>query len=414
MLSQRFLLSAFLGLAAISPHVQAQNIAIDPAKVTQDFEGWGISLCWWGHQVGRWTDANLTPLIDIVVNPDTGLGYTIFRYNIGGGDNPAHTHLNQYKALPGYKKTETGAYDWTADPYQRKVAQMLQTRGKNTLFEAFSNSPPWWMTKNQCSAGMQDGSDNLKPEYFEAFADYLTEVTKHLQDDMGFRFRTIAPLNEPTSNWWTGTSQSQEGCGFTNNQPRLIKLLAQKIKAKNLSVGISTADETSIALAVSGLAKYDDSALSVVSQLNTHSYNGWEKRKDYGALAAKYKKTLWMSETGPLNKPSGGDQLDVALWMADVIIRDIKEMKANAWVDWQLIDVAPAWRSIDANQTAQTFKPNKRFYMHCNFSRFIRPGAKILESTVVNTLVAQVPETGNLVVVILNPDNAAKSYTPHS
>lgn len=137
-------------------------INLDPALSQQDFEGWGVSLCWWGNQVGRWSDAKLTPLIDLVVNPDTGLGYNIFRYNIGGGDNPAHNHLAQYKAIPGYKATEIGAYDWNADPYQRKVAQLLSTRGRNVILEAFSNSPPWWMTQNQCSGGAQDGSDNLK------------------------------------------------------------------------------------------------------------------------------------------------------------------------------------------------------------------------------------------------------------
>ncbi|MEO7424302.1 MAG: glycoside hydrolase, partial [Fibrobacteria bacterium] len=268
----------------------------------------------------------------------------------------------------------------------------------------------WWMTKNQCSGGMEDGSDNLKPDYFEAFADYLTDVTKHLQDSSGFRFRTLEPLNESSSNWWTGTSQAQEGCGFANNQAKLMKTLAVEIKAKNLAIGVSAADENSISLALSGLQKYDDSALSILAQLNTHSYSGWDKRKEYGQKAISLKKRLWMSESGPLNRPAGGDLLDVSLWMADMIIKDVKEMQANAWIDWQLIDASANWRSIDANQTAQSFAPNKRFYMHCNFSRFIRPGSKILQSPAENTLAALVPETGNLVVVVLNPETAARNY----
>lgn len=103
--------------------------------------------------------------------------------------------------------------------------------------------------------------------------------------------------------------------------------------------------------------------------------------------------------------------MDVSLWMADVIIRDIREMQVNAWLDWQVIDASAAWRSIEVNQSRQTFAPNKRFFMHGNFSRFIRPGSKILATGAGNILAALVPETGNLVVVILNPDNAAKSYS---
>src|SRR5690606_2877907 len=106
-----------------------------------------------------------------------------------------------------------------------------------------------------------------------------------------------------------------------------------------------------------------------------HTYSGWEKRSAFAALGPLHKKRLWASESGPLHRPAGGSQLDVSLWMADVIIRDIREMQVNAWLDWQVIDASAAWRSIEVNQSRQTFAPNKRFFMHGNFSRFIRPGS---------------------------------------
>lgn len=406
------LLGASTCIAVLAPLAPAQiALAPDPAKVQQDFEGWGVSLCWWGHQVGRWNEANLIRLIDKVVNVDTGLGYNLFRYNIGGGDHPSHTHLAEFKAIPGYKPTQNGAYDWKADPYQRKVAALLQARGKNVVFEAFANSPPWWMTKNQCSGGNAGGSDNLLPEHFETFAEYLAEVSRFLQDSSGLRIRTLTPFNEPSSTWWTGTDKTQEGCGFANNQARMVKLLAQKIKAKNLPIGLSAADENSIAQALSGLQKYDDSALAVLTQLNTHSYAGVDKRKDLAIKAAALKKPLWVSESGPLNLPTGSTAYDATLFMADKILNDLKDMKVNAWLDWQLIDAGANWRSLDFNQSQQTFTPNKNFYMHAHFSRFIRPGSKILEGAAEGTLLVHVPETGNLVIVLLNTSTAEKNYS---
>jgi O-glycosyl hydrolase len=395
-----------LGLAS---HGQTA-VSIDPTLTRQAFEGWGTSLCWWAHGVGRWSDANLDPLIGRITDPDTGLGYSIFRYNIGGGDQPAHAHFRQYGDVPGYKPTESGPYDWTADAYQRKVAGKLAARARDAVWEAFSNSPPWWMTKSGCTGGNSDGSDNLKTEYFDDFAEYQTEVVKHFRDAWGISFRTVTPFNEPSARWWTGQNKNQEGCGFRDNQPRMVKILGQSLKAKGLmGTGISAPDENSIADAVARLSAYDDSALAVVTQFNAHSYNGKDHRQDFAALAGRLAKKSWQSESGPLVWP-GGNQMDVSLWMADVIIKDLRDMKVNAWLDWQILD-GGVWGSFSPNYSQQRATPNKRFYMHAQFSRFIRPGSRILASDGDNTLAALVPSTGNLVVVILNAQVAPADYT---
>ena len=56
---------------------------------------------------------------------------------------------------------------------------MLKIKEKrpDAIFEAFSNSCPYYMTYSGCCAGHTDASaDNLKPEYYEAFAHYLVDV----------------------------------------------------------------------------------------------------------------------------------------------------------------------------------------------------------------------------------------------
>ncbi|GAE90776.1 alpha-L-arabinofuranosidase II precursor [Acetivibrio straminisolvens JCM 21531] len=71
----------------------ATTVTIDPDATYQTIEGWGASLCWWGNQIGRWSADNRNKLIEKIVSPTDGLGYNIFRYNIGGGDNPGHNHM---------------------------------------------------------------------------------------------------------------------------------------------------------------------------------------------------------------------------------------------------------------------------------------------------------------------------------
>ncbi|GAA3257856.1 hypothetical protein GCM10020258_18420 [Sphingomonas yabuuchiae] len=49
------------------------------------FEGWGTALAWFAHVTGGWPEAERTRLADLFYGPQ-GLGWTIARYNIGGGN----------------------------------------------------------------------------------------------------------------------------------------------------------------------------------------------------------------------------------------------------------------------------------------------------------------------------------------
>ncbi|HNY32390.1 MAG TPA: glycoside hydrolase [Fibrobacteria bacterium] len=395
---------AFLPLGS----ARAVTVVVDPKVVHQTFEGWGTSLCWWAELAGKWSEANRERLIGAIVDPDTGLGYNCFRYNIGGGDQPGHTHLAEDRAVPGFKKTETGNYDWSADSYQRNILLGIAARAKNPIFEAFSNSPPWWMTISGCVSGNANGADNLKPTHFGKFAEYLVDVSKHYRDVHGITFRTIEPFNEPSAGWWKSNG-GQEGCGFKSNQAKMVKELGRQLVAKGLypTTTVSAGDETSLEQAVSQLKGYDDSAFLFLSQINAHSYSGWSSRPRLDSIARSRRKNLWQSESGPLNK--GSDNSNIALWMSDVIIQDLRGMKPNAWIDWQLGDPSENWMSIRLDHSKQTFGYTARYYMHAAFSRFIRPGSRIVESSDANSVAAITPG-GDLVVVLRNAASSAISY----
>ena len=40
-----------------------------PQVVMQHFDGWGVSLCWWAGQCGKWSDAKIDEIIDWLVSP---------------------------------------------------------------------------------------------------------------------------------------------------------------------------------------------------------------------------------------------------------------------------------------------------------------------------------------------------------
>lgn len=95
--------------------------------------------------------ADRTKVLDLLFSKTVGLGLNIIRYNIGGDFNKANspqflvkTPL-RYRAMEGFKKSPTAAYNWSSDAGQRAVLLGAKARGADT-FIAFANSPPWWMT----------------------------------------------------------------------------------------------------------------------------------------------------------------------------------------------------------------------------------------------------------------------------
>ena len=411
--SRIFLSGCLIATYTISAASQTK-ITVDPATIHQRFEGWGTSLCWWANLEGSGSAEYRDKIADILIDPDSGLGFTIFRYNIGGGDQPGHNHMRTGGAIPGYKPTETGPYDWTADQYQRNMVAALAQKGaqkkQEIIWEAFSNSPPWWMTQSGCAAGNVNGADNLKTDFFDDFADYLTEVVKHFRDDWEITFRTVEPFNEPSAGWWTAEN-NQEGCGFKAGQSRMVKELGKSLVGKGLfpATSVSAADENAVNQAVAGLAAYDDSAFSYMTQISTHTYYGRTAANftNLKNLAATKGKILWQSETGPL---AGTGSQDIAMLMSQYIVQDLRMLKPAAWLDWQTVG-SGSWGTFQVNRTTLALVPTRRYYMQAAFSRFIRPGSLFIESSDSNSLAALVPSTGNCVLIIRNGGTSSINYT---
>jgi len=251
-------LSRFLGGANA-----ASSVHVDPTARYQTVEGWGTSLAWWGHVIGGWSDATRNEIADLVFNPTNGLGLTVARYNIGGGDDPTHHHMRPGGDIPGYQPAR-GVWDWDADANQRWVLQAARARGA-TVCEAFSNAPPYWMTHGGCAAGSSDGGDNLREEDIDAFAAYLAEVLAHVRDAWGTTFRTIEPFNEPSSTWWK-TGNNQEGCHFSQDMQRaVVASLSRQLAARGLAnTAIAVADENNIDEMAAAFDAYDPATRALV------------------------------------------------------------------------------------------------------------------------------------------------------
>lgn len=99
-------------------------------------------------------------------------------------------------ATESFKDGPNEPFDWTRDPRQRAILQRAKELGVDT-FEAFSNSPPEWMTISGCSKGNPSGGilrNNLDAINASLFADYATEVIHHFHTTWNITFDYYAPL----------------------------------------------------------------------------------------------------------------------------------------------------------------------------------------------------------------------------
>lgn len=415
-MNQRYILIGLL-LAALHLGSRADTFSIDASKRSAPFEGWGVSLCWWANMCGRWDDGQVEQLVDWLVSPQ-GLNYRIFRYNIGGGDDPQNRHCQPHHMgrgkglraeMEGFQDGPGEPYHWERDEAQRRIMLMIKRKRPDAIFEAFSNSAPWWMTLSGCVGGNTPATaDNLRPDMYEAFAHYLVDVCRHYRDRYGLEFRSLEPFNEPVTDYWYANG-SQEGCHFSpREQVKLIQVLHPILQQSGLSTVIAASDETSVEQAIRTLRVYHDAAvLPLIGQWNTHTYGGsLEAKQELHSLAKRLGVKLWQSETG-----NGGRGIHGNLMMAQRLIDDIRTLRPAAWLDWQYVEEGnDQWSLVSTGRTWHEYTRHHNYYIRQQFSRFIREGYTFVETASPHSLAALSAGGDELVIVALNTTRQAEPY----
>ena len=294
----------------------------------------------------------------------------------------------------GSENSSSWTYDWTRDEPQRRCLLGARQRGAHT-FEAFANSPPFFMTKSGRASGAGWGcAANLPRDRIDDFARYLVDVVAHYERAYGLRFSSVAPFNEPREiAWWAGTNQ--EGCRFRlPDQRRVVRSLAARLRDAGLAaaaaaapgnssssspsspppppssgVRIAVSDENRIDRALSSLEatlgrrlvvryrKGDGQPyaklkgltaeeLALVGHVSTHAYAGLEARLPLRVVAEAAGVDVWMSEVGYGNAPPS--RPESATHIAENIAADVNRMRSCAWVYWQGVEDSDggSWRGL--------------------------------------------------------------------
>ena len=408
------------------------NIDINNSSPTNGgiFEGWGTSLCWWANRLG-FSEKLINDSARLFFSKEEGLGLNIMRYNIGGGDDPTHNHIKRTDSeMPGWWKydQESKSFVFNSDTDHNQINMMLQcykASGDDAYVEAFSNSPPYYMTVSGCSSGSKNAiTTNLKKSQIVPFAKYLAEVCDYIQTNYNIKIKSLAAMNEPFTNYWRYFSEKQEGCHISPGkmQSSVLIATANALRERGLhDITVTATDETNTKLQLKALRKLSAEALDVVGRVSTHTYE--KATAKVGDLAREKGKNIWMSETD-WSSTSGENagEMAPALWLSEKIIEDMNTIKPSAWVIWQIVasyisrvpdhkgrldmpslpDLTQGfWGTAFADIDKEEIYLSQKYYAFGQFSRYIRPGMTIVH-TGKTSLGAYDKATDRLVLVCVN------------
>ena len=436
------------------------------ARGAYGFQGWGTSLAWWANVIGggAWNmvrggveDALFGTSAD-----GQHLGLNVVRYNIGASpQNQDQLGSGCPRVKPAYQipATQTdplASVNLNLDAFQ--VATLRDARriiGDSGVYEAFANSPPWWLTNNHCVSG------NLAPVFrpvdvldtqaqVDAYVSYLINVIDEFHRE-GIDFDRIEPFNEPGSEdftrdirWGQCTSgvNCQEGAHFSvAKQDAVVTALCRRLAERKLAVPqISAPDGNSPDETADAFKAYGSLAQACVLQVNTHSYRSstivppkfnlrpydGNRRRDVAALAGGDRR-VWMSEfgTGPSGNVPPQNDIGAGLTLARQLAADMKYLRPRAWVYWQAVEDTGGWGLLEIpgfySNSGNSPIFTKRFYALEQYSRFIRPGYTIISandpardatdpSEKATTVAAASPDAQRIVVTAVN-DGSERTAT---
>ncbi|NYI03863.1 RICIN domain-containing protein [Allostreptomyces psammosilenae] len=441
--------------AAAGQAAQSVTVTPDPSYQGQEFEGWGTSLVWFANATGDYPDEIREELARLLFS-DEGLALNIARYNIGGGNAPDVTdYLRPGGAVEGWWQAPEGTTRedtdwWDADnpAHWNEDADATQRwwidRIKEDIdhWEAFSNSPPWFMTvSGYVSGGFDANTDQLRSDSVDDFAEYLVGAVERLEEAHGIEVDTLDPFNEPNTNYWSTrlgpdgepVGGRQEGAHIGPElQQTVIRALAAELDGADTDAVISAMDETNPGLFARNWESYPADVRDLVAQLNVHTY-GTAGRTTVRDIAKGADRPLWMSEVEGDWGEGRQDFEDMSsgLGLAQRIVDDLRELEPTAWVFWQPVEdydnMAPGgesphggnWGSIQlpfdctAEDTLATcpIRTNTKYHTARNFTHFIQPGDRLIQTDDTASVAAVAASGREATVVHVNDATVARTVT---
>jgi glucuronoarabinoxylan endo-1,4-beta-xylanase len=373
---------AALLLAASLPGGSAlgqANITLTESTKYQTIEGMGafMSIAPWKVRSGPFyvdVDLDAVGFYDTIIGE---LGVTMFRTGVeSDGFEPSAGTFNR------------GALSGTISR-MKKLMATANRLGEPINFMSSCWSPPGWM-KASGSASCTEGAPalnattcKLSTGMEDDLGRHFAEFVKTIRDSTGKDLYAFSIQNE------AAFSEPYESCVYDGPRYRdVLKVVAPLIRAVAPNLRFFGAEHMSWAFpnTFETFLRSDATALGYMHAWAVHGYtNGIQT--DTGAYSGSTPtdKVFWMTETSGSGYGSGINDWTGAMSLGQSILSYLRGGRMTLWTWWSLQDIcgtagceatALSEYCLLANGT-----PTAKYYVSRHFYRFIRPGARQIQST---------------------------------
>lgn len=396
------------------------TVTVDASKEYQTIQGFGA----FGGVRPYWeappfhTNEFLNYLLD-------DLGATIVRTNIFWDLEPVNENNSSTQLDLGKFNYKAGSNLARQLPYYKA----LKEAGLKKLI-ATSWTPPEWMKLhddpdripkecyncNNCAQGdprRKVCGGRLDPKYYKEYAEYLVAYVKILQE-AGIDLFALSLQNEPYfANPFESSVVKPDEYGSLLNfvgarfreEGLTTKLFGPEHMAewswgvqKNYVSNIFSSGEGNRYLDIYAVHGYVDGV-----EPDFGSAEGWTSLKDN--ISEKFGKPLWMTETSGYPQTFEG-----AMKLAQSMYLALRFGEISAWVYWSISAEPGSEFALMANG-----EPTVLYYASKQFFRYIRPGARRLETNSndpeVLPLAFQNSAEGSMTLLFINNADAEKTVT---
>jgi glucosylceramidase len=391
------------------PGVENHAVNLYPGVKYQEIMGFGGAITEAaGYVFSKMSGEKQREILDAYYGQE-GNQYTMARASIDSCD----FSLGNYSAVTDPNDETFATFTLKRDEqYVLPLLRRAQETAKKSLALMLSPwSPPAFMKSN----GQKNGGGYLMPEYYGQWASYICRYIKEYQA-RGYNIAMVTVQNEPKA------VQKWDSCVYTAEEEKVFlrDFLYPALEKNNLTdVGICIWDHNKERVYERAKDIIDDKTNKMVKGVAFHWYSG--EHFDAVRLVAEQfpdKKLVFTEGCVEYSRFGADDQLAHARMYAHDIIGNLKA-GMHGYLDWNILldekggpnhvsNYCEAPLMCDTKQNTVEKKLSFEYIGH--FSRYIKPGAKRIASSVYTDkldTVSFLNPDGTLVSVYLNKTGKA-------
>jgi glucosylceramidase len=392
--------------------VEVQNcVFVDPTRTFQSFVGIGGAITDASAETfAKLPEAQQQELLTAYYDSEKGIGYTLARTHINSCDfsSASYTYVTD-------GDTDLKSFDISHDKQFRipLIKKAIATAGGTLPLYVSPWSPPAWMKDNN---NMLRGG-KLKPEYYQSWANYYVKFINEYEKE-GMPIWGLTVQNEPMA------VQTWESCIYTAEEERdfVKNYLGPTLANNNLGDRkLIVWDHNRDLMYQRAQTMFNDpEASKYVWGMGFHWYEDWKGGDNMFGNVAKVHEAwpdINLIFTEGCGFPFKYENI-ISDWSLGErygrnMINDFNSGTV-AWTDWNiLLDETGGpnhvqnfcFAPVHADTRTGTLLYSNAYYYIGHFSKFIRPGAKRVQtSTSYSNLLTTAFENkdGSLVIVVMN------------